>query len=42
MLTGWIFGLLEEGDAAYEDAKRSIVDTICGGLEDPLTSGGRA
>ncbi len=42
VLTGWIFGLLEEGDAAYEDAKRSIVDTICGGLEDPLTSGGRA
>jgi TetR/AcrR family transcriptional regulator, fatty acid metabolism regulator protein len=35
VLTGWIFGLLEEGEEAYEDAKRSIVVTICGGLETP-------
>jgi AcrR family transcriptional regulator len=35
VLTGWIFGLLEEGAEAYEEAKRSIVVTICGGLETP-------
>ena len=33
VLTGWIFGLLEEGEEAYEAAKRSVVETICGGLE---------
>ncbi len=33
VLTGWIFGLLDEGDEAYERAKRSIVETVCGGLE---------
>jgi AcrR family transcriptional regulator len=32
VLTGWIFGLLEEGDEAYERAKAHIVETICGGL----------
>jgi TetR/AcrR family fatty acid metabolism transcriptional regulator len=33
VLTGWIFGLLEEGDEAYERAKDNVVETICGGLE---------
>jgi TetR/AcrR family transcriptional regulator, fatty acid metabolism regulator protein len=33
VLTGWIFGLLEEGDEDYEQAKHFIVDTICDGLE---------
>jgi TetR/AcrR family transcriptional regulator, fatty acid metabolism regulator protein len=33
VLTGWIFGLLEEGDGDYERAKRFIVSTICQGLE---------
>jgi TetR/AcrR family fatty acid metabolism transcriptional regulator len=33
VLTGWIFGLLEEGDEEYEQAKRYVVDTICGGLD---------
>jgi TetR/AcrR family transcriptional regulator, fatty acid metabolism regulator protein len=33
MLTGWIFGLLEEGDDDYERAKRFVVETICEGLE---------
>ena len=32
VLTGWIFGLLEEGGEAYEHAKSHIVETICGGL----------
>src|ERR671915_1798652 len=39
VLTGWIFGLLEEGEEDYERAKRFVVETICDGLEahpDPL------
>ncbi len=32
VLTGWIFGLLAEGEAEYEQAKAHIVATICGGL----------
>jgi AcrR family transcriptional regulator len=33
VLTGWIFGLLDEGEAAYEQAKQQVVSTICGGLD---------
>jgi AcrR family transcriptional regulator len=33
VLTGWIFGTLAEDDAAYDRAKASIVETICGGLD---------
>jgi TetR/AcrR family fatty acid metabolism transcriptional regulator len=33
VLTGWIFGLLEEGEDSYEQAKGHIVQTICGGLD---------
>ncbi len=33
VLTGWIFGLLPEGDAEYEQAKGFVVETICGGLD---------
>jgi TetR/AcrR family fatty acid metabolism transcriptional regulator len=33
VLTGWIFGLLENADEDYEHAKHFIVDTICDGLE---------
>ena len=39
VLTGWIFGLLDEGEDDYERAKRFVVETICDGLEahpDPL------
>jgi TetR/AcrR family transcriptional regulator, fatty acid metabolism regulator protein len=32
VLTGWIFGLLEEGDEAYELAKTHLVGTISDGL----------
>jgi TetR/AcrR family fatty acid metabolism transcriptional regulator len=39
VLTGWIFGMLPEGEAEYEQAKASIVETICGGLDE---AGGRA
>ena len=33
VLTGWIFGMLPEGEDEYEQAKASIVATICGGLD---------
>jgi AcrR family transcriptional regulator len=33
VLTGWIFGLLAQEDHDFEEAKRFIVDTICGGLD---------
>jgi AcrR family transcriptional regulator len=32
VLTGWIFGLLEETDESYERAKDYVVGTICDGL----------
>jgi len=32
VLTGWIFGLLDEGDEAYERAKAHLVETIADGL----------
>jgi AcrR family transcriptional regulator len=33
VLTGWIFDLLPAGEGAFEEAKRVVVDTVCGGLE---------
>jgi TetR/AcrR family transcriptional regulator, fatty acid metabolism regulator protein len=33
VLTGWIFGLLDEGDDAYDEAKDHVVETVCRGLE---------
>ena len=33
VLTGWIFGLLEQEDDDYERAKDFVVGTICDGLE---------
>jgi TetR/AcrR family fatty acid metabolism transcriptional regulator len=33
VLTGWIFAMLPGGDNGYEDAKRFVVNTICGGLD---------
>jgi TetR/AcrR family fatty acid metabolism transcriptional regulator len=33
VLTGWIFGLLEEGETGYDRAKDLVVYTICDGLE---------
>ena len=32
VLTGWIFGTLEQDDDAYERAKGYVVETICDGL----------
>jgi hypothetical protein len=33
VLTGWIFDVLPSGDEEYEQAKASVVETICGGLD---------
>ncbi len=33
VLTGWIFDLLPQGEAEFEQAKVFVVETICGGLE---------
>ena len=33
VLTGWIFDLLPQGDAEYEQAKDFVVETICAGLD---------
>ena len=32
VLTGWIFGTLDQGEDAYDRAKEYVVETICGGL----------
>jgi len=33
VLTGWIFDVLPRGEAEYEQAKRFVVETVCGGLD---------
>lgn len=33
VLTGWIFGLLPQGDEHFERAKQLVVETVCGGLD---------
>jgi len=33
LLTGWIFGLLPEGEKEFEQAKWLVLETVCGGLE---------
>jgi AcrR family transcriptional regulator len=38
VLTGWIFDVLPQGDAEFEQAKLFVVETICGGLEAPAAS----
>lgn len=35
VLTGWIFGLLPQGEEHFERAKQLVVETVCGGLEAP-------
>lgn len=39
VLTGWIFGLLPQGDEHFERAKQLVVETVCGGLETSPASG---
>jgi TetR/AcrR family fatty acid metabolism transcriptional regulator len=38
VLTGWIFGLLPNGEGEFEHAKTFVVETVCGGLEAPAHS----
>ena len=38
VLTGWIFDLLPQGEAGFEEAKAFVVETICSGLEAPATT----
>jgi AcrR family transcriptional regulator len=33
LLSGWIFGVVEQTDEEFESAKRLVVETICAGLE---------
>jgi TetR/AcrR family transcriptional regulator, fatty acid metabolism regulator protein len=33
LLTGWIFGLRDQGEDDFERAKSLVVETVCGGLE---------
>ncbi len=33
VLTGWIFGMLPDGEEEFDQAKVSLVETICGGLD---------
>ena len=33
VLTGWIFGTLDEGEGAHDRAKAYVVETICDGLD---------
>jgi TetR/AcrR family fatty acid metabolism transcriptional regulator len=33
LLTGWIFGLLPQGEEQFERAKWLVIETVCGGLE---------
>jgi TetR/AcrR family transcriptional regulator, fatty acid metabolism regulator protein len=33
LLTGWIFGLLPEGEEHFERAKLLVLEIVCGGLE---------
>ena len=37
VLTGWIFGILPQGEDELEQAKTFVVETICGGLEAPAS-----
>ena len=38
VLTGWIFGLLDEDEGDYERAKLFVVETIVGGLAAPAST----
>ncbi len=40
LLTGWIFGLRDQGDEEFERAKWLVVETVCGGLEREAASSG--
>ncbi len=33
LLSGWVFGLIPDGESDFDRARVMVVDTICGGLE---------
>jgi hypothetical protein len=33
VLTAWIFDLIPREDQDYDEAKRFVVETVCGGLD---------
>jgi TetR/AcrR family transcriptional regulator, fatty acid metabolism regulator protein len=37
LLTGWIFGLLPQGEEHFERAKWLVLETVCGGLQTPAS-----
>jgi AcrR family transcriptional regulator len=37
LLTGWIFDLLPQGEEQFERAKWLVIETVCGGLEIPVS-----
>jgi TetR/AcrR family transcriptional regulator, fatty acid metabolism regulator protein len=39
LLTGWIFGLLPEGEEHFERAKWLVLETVCSGLEKDAADG---
>jgi TetR/AcrR family fatty acid metabolism transcriptional regulator len=38
ILTGWVLGVLPDGDEAVERAERTVVDVVCGGLSVATTA----
>jgi AcrR family transcriptional regulator len=39
LLSGWVFGLIPDGDGDFDRAREMVVDTICGGLERGASNG---
>ncbi|MBA2505132.1 MAG: TetR/AcrR family transcriptional regulator [Thermoleophilaceae bacterium] len=40
LLSGWIFGMIPATDEEFERSKELVVETICGGLEQPVAVSG--
>ena len=40
LLSGWVFGIIPDGDGDFDRARWMVVETICGGLEKPGSDGG--
>ena len=40
LLSGWVFGIIPDGDGDFDRARWMVVETICRGLEKPGIDGG--
>jgi AcrR family transcriptional regulator len=40
LLSGWVFGLIPDGEEDFDRARVMVVDTICGGLEQGAVNNG--